>query len=182
MDTEGIRIRTSGLRSAVKDTVRDIASSVDPPQPASQTQDRAFNLAQVHDTVSPLFVALATIVGAVEPILDRVSDLVQTVWKALEPYHPEDLFVALYGFLLVFFGGVYMTLVASFEAAHIFGWANIKMAVRALYYEWGKARAAFERDNKVCCCISNSLRECTCANAVPAMTSEKIKANNLLSV
>lgn len=43
-----------------------------------------------------------------------------------------------------------MTLVASVEAAHQFGWERIKLATTALYIESAKASRAFERDNKVC--------------------------------
>jgi len=117
-----------------------------------ETTDRAFNIAQISETAGPFFVFLAGILEKVEPIADVVSNALSTAWTALQPYHPEDLFVALYGFFLVFFGGVYMTLIASLEAAHLFGWDRIKVAFAALYVEWVRARAAFERDNKVPFC------------------------------
>lgn len=156
MEMEGLRERTRGLRKTLDGVSSSVQSAVRDAPPT--TTDRAFNLAQVQQSAGPIFVALATVVDVIEPVADKVSGLVQTGWKMLEPYHPEDLFVALYGFLLVFFGGVYMTLVASFEAAHIFGWDRIKVAVAALYHEWTKARAAFERDNKVCCCCGGSMQ------------------------
>lgn len=99
--------------------------------------------------MAPFFVALASFTEKIEPVVNVIADAVRAAWLALQPYHPEDLFVALYGFFLVFFGGIFMTLVASVEAAHQFGWDRIKRAATALYHEWTKARAAFERDNKV---------------------------------
>lgn len=151
MEMEGLRERARGVRHTMH-SVSDSVQSAMRDEP--QTTDRGFNLEQVkrvQESAAPIFVALATVVDVVEPIADKISEAISVVWKALEPYNPEDLFVALYGLLLVFFGGVYMTLVASFEAAHIFGWDRIKLAGAALYHEWTKARAAFERDNKVCC-------------------------------
>lgn len=117
-----------------------------------ETADRAFNLEQlqnVQQQVAPIFIALGSAAAVIEPVIDKISTAFQQAWAFVQPYHPEDLFVVLYGLALVFFGGVYMTLVASFEAAHQFGWHRIKAACRALYHEWTKARAAFERDNKV---------------------------------
>lgn len=148
MDTfEGLRQRAS---SKAKETLDSIHSAS---QPTSvQQQDRAFNLESVkavQEKAAPLFVFLASVLEAVEPAVDAITKGLTVVWTALEPYHPEDLFVALCGLFLVFFGGVFMTLVASCEAAHQFGWDRIKCASSALYVEWTKARAAFERDNKV---------------------------------
>lgn len=121
-------------------------------RPKLQRNRRAFNIERLRrnqEHIAPLFVVLAMVVDAVEPVADRISTIIKAGWKALEPYHTEDLFLILYGVFLVFFGGNYMTLVATFEAAHLFGWHRIKTACRCLYIEWTRARAAFERDNKV---------------------------------
>lgn len=151
---EGIRQRVS----AAKDTYDQISTAFErtaadlrPQQPAQQSEqaDRAFNLEQVSETVTPVFVFLASVLEKVEPIADAIIDTLQSIWNALQPYHPQDLFTAVYGLLLVFFGGVFMTLIAAFEAAHQFGWDRIKLSFTALYREWTKARAAFQRDNKV---------------------------------
>lgn len=42
-----------------------------------------------------------------------------------------------------------MTLIAAIEAAHLFGWEKIDMAVKKLATEWRAARRAFERDNRI---------------------------------
>ena len=42
-----------------------------------------------------------------------------------------------------------MTLVASIEAAHIFGWPKIKTSLQALQLQWRAAVDAFERDSQV---------------------------------
>lgn len=104
---------------------------------------------QVQDQAGPFFVSVASVLEKLSPLLNGVYDLLLTVWKTVQPYHPEDLFMAIYGFFLVFFGGVFMTLVASAEAAYQFGWHRIKEPILSLSSEWAKARIAFERDNKV---------------------------------
>lgn len=117
------------------------------------TEDRALSLEsfkQLQEQASPVFVTIANVMEKIEPIFDTVYTNLLAVWGALQPYHPEDLFVALYGFFLVFFGGVFMTLVASAEAAHQFGWDRIKDSLMSLSSEWAKARVAFEHDNRVC--------------------------------
>lgn len=119
---------------------------------APETDDRALNLESIQrlqEQVGPIFVQVATLLEKVQPVIAQVSGTCRTIWDMLQPYHPHELFSALYGFFLVFFGGVYMTLVASVEAAHQFGWPNIKVSVKALYQEWTIAYEAFERDNKV---------------------------------
>ena len=43
-------------------------------------------------------------------------------YATLKPYHPELLAPALMGFIMCFFGGSYMTLIAAFEAYRQSGW------------------------------------------------------------
>lgn len=144
----GIRQRIS---TSAKQHLSNLSKQHDSAPPAPQT-DRAFNLQSVQQlqaSAAPIFVTIATVLEKLQPVIQTISAVGESIWTAIEPYHPEDLLLALYGMFLIFFGGVFMTLVASFEAAHIFGWDRIQVAVRALYTEWTKARLAFERDNKV---------------------------------
>lgn len=157
MQMEGLRKRFEATKDVARnfnETYQSVRSDSNRSRsrPQLRTNERALNIEQLRraqEHVAPVFVFLAKIIDAVEPVADRISAFIKAAWKALEPYHPEDLFVALYGFFLVFFGGVYMTLVATFEAAHLFGWHRIQTACQCLYTEWTKARAAFEHDNKV---------------------------------
>lgn len=92
---------------------------------------------------------LAGFLEKLQPVIDQVSQNAVKVWTMLQPYHPQDLIPALYGLFLVFFGGVFMTIVASAEAAYQFGWEKINVSLHALYEQWTKASKAFELDNKV---------------------------------
>lgn len=117
--------------------------------PSPEENARAFDVAALQQQVAPIFVKVADALEVVSPLLTQVYDAGIKVWEFFEPYHPEDLAQVVYGFFLVFFGGVFMTLVASVEAAYQFGWVKIKTAVLALYREAQKARIAYERDNQV---------------------------------
>lgn len=119
---------------------------------ASSSADRALNLDSIRrlqESAGPFFVQLAALLEKLQPVIDQVSQTATKVWALLQPYHPHDLIPALYGLFLVFFGGVFMTIVASAEAAYQFGWEKIYVALYALYEQWTKASKAFELDNKV---------------------------------
>jgi hypothetical protein len=92
--------------------------------------------------------ALTRVLEVVTPYADAACNAATAAWDALERHHAHDLLVAFYGFALCFFGGVFMTVVAAIEAAHLFGWEKISAAVRKLHGEWRAARLAFEADNR----------------------------------
>lgn len=119
---------------------------------AGKPVERSLNFEQVTALTAragPFFLFLGNALQHIEPVVRTAQSYGQQLWTALEPYHPEDLCYAVYGLCLVFFGGIFMTLVAALEAVHIFGWPKLNVAFRALYNEWNRAAIAFERDNKV---------------------------------
>jgi hypothetical protein len=93
-------------------------------------------------------IVFTRVLEAVTPYADMVYAAVMRTWDLLEEHHAHDLLVALYGVALCFFGGVFMTVVAAVEAAHLFGWDKISIALRKLHCEWRSARIAFEEDNR----------------------------------
>lgn len=52
---------------------------------------------------------LTRVVTVVSPYTDAVYATITRVWDMLEDHHAQDLLVALCGFALCFFGGVFMT-------------------------------------------------------------------------
>lgn len=48
----------------------------------------------------------------------------------------------------LYFLSAVVKVVAAIEAAHLFGWDKISVALRSLHCEWRAARIAFEADNK----------------------------------
>lgn len=92
-------------------------------------------------------IVVTRIITIVSPFVDWTYNALIRLWDLMEENHAQDLLVAMYGFALCFFGGVFMTVVAAAEAAHLFGWEKISFALHKLHCEWRTARIAFERDN-----------------------------------
>ena len=72
---------------------------------------------------------LTTAFGLAEPYVVALWAYLQYVWEKLQPYHPEEMFPALAGFVLVFFGGNFFTLCAAVEAYRLVGFEDTKRAV-----------------------------------------------------
>lgn len=93
-------------------------------------------------------IVVTRVFTVLSPYFDWTYNTVLRMWNLMEEHHAQDLLVALYGFALCFFGGVFMTVVAAAEAAHLFGWEKISFALHKLHCEWRTARIAFEHDNR----------------------------------
>lgn len=149
---DGLRHRMQAGLNELEKYSNAINSNNPPRHEASNQADRSFDnemLKNMQVQVAPIFQVIGTIIETMRPFIDILTSIANNIWQALQPYHPEDLAFALYGLILVFYGGIFMTLVASFEAAHQFGWRRIRIACSALHREWVRVRIALERDNKV---------------------------------
>ena len=63
----------------------------------------------------------------------------------LGPYKPELLLPAFAGFIMCFFGGSFLTLIAAFEAYRMCGWEQSYQCVKDLGTDFKK----FEEENKI---------------------------------
>ena len=68
------------------------------------------------DKATPALIAIGNVLAMLEPYVVAMWVYLQHVWEKLQPYHPEEMFPALAGFVLVFFGGNFFTLCAAVEA------------------------------------------------------------------
>jgi len=78
---------------------------------------------------------LKTIMQKVGPLVDKAGDLCDKaspyvqqgydklldVWERAQPYKPQEWGPALFGLLLVFFGGRFLTTIAAVEAIRLVG-------------------------------------------------------------
>ena len=78
------------------------------------------------DKAAPLLVMLSTAFGIAEPYVVMIWTYLQFFWEKLQPYHPEEMFPALAGFVLVFFGGNFFTLCAAVEAYRLVGFEDTR--------------------------------------------------------
>lgn len=101
------------------------------------------------DKAAPLLVAASTGFAMVEPYAVALWAYLQYVWEKLQPYHPEEMFPALAGFVLVFFGGNFFTLCAAVEAYRLVGFADTKKALQKLHKSYALAMAASKKDDEL---------------------------------
>mmetsp|Transcript_5303 Transcript_5303/g.12664 ORF Transcript_5303/g.12664 Transcript_5303/m.12664 type:complete len:345 (-) Transcript_5303:49-1083(-) len=83
----------------------------------------------------------------VVPFALRCSAAAQKGWTALQPYHPEHMVEALVGFIICFFGGTFLTLIAAIEAYRMVGWTASLKAGRVLWKNAELAIAASKADD-----------------------------------
>ena len=82
------------------------------------------------DKAAPALVMLTTALGLAEPYVVALWAYLQYVWEKLQPYHPEELFPALAGFVLVPFALWNKT---SFLAERVLG-NVISSGIKAVSY------------------------------------------------
>lgn len=101
------------------------------------------------DKAAPALVMVSTALGLAEPYVVALWAYLQYVWEKLQPYHPEEMFPALAGFVLVFFGGNFFTLCAAVEAYRLVGFEDTKRAISKLVASYKTARAASAKDDEL---------------------------------
>ena len=99
-------------------------------------------------TAAPIIAGVGLILSKVEPTLELIFKLLANLWKLLEPLHPEDLFPAVIGLVMAFFGGYYLLSIAAIEAWRASSWEQNKKDLQILYQDMMKVREAHAKDNK----------------------------------
>jgi hypothetical protein len=62
------------------------------------------NVANILKQCTPFFKGCSHFIQVITPLLMKVLELCQLLWKKLEPYHPEEFLPALAGLVVAFFG------------------------------------------------------------------------------
>ena len=101
------------------------------------------------DKATPALIAIGNVLAMLEPYVVAMWVYLQHVWEKLQPYHPEEMFPALAGFVLVFFGGNFFTLCAAVEAYRLVGFDSTRVALGKLYDSYKVARAASAKDDEL---------------------------------
>mmetsp|Transcript_317 Transcript_317/g.984 ORF Transcript_317/g.984 Transcript_317/m.984 type:complete len:349 (-) Transcript_317:130-1176(-) len=70
-------------------------------------------------------------------------------WKALEPYHPEELLCVLVGVFMCFFGGEFPAVITAVEAYRQIGFEPTLKALKVLWADFQKVQEKFKEDGKV---------------------------------
>mmetsp|Transcript_1775 Transcript_1775/g.3966 ORF Transcript_1775/g.3966 Transcript_1775/m.3966 type:complete len:345 (+) Transcript_1775:36-1070(+) len=94
-----------------------------------------------------LMVASEFMAVNVVPFALRCWAAAQQAWIKLQPYHPEHMAEALIGFIICFFGGTFLTLIAAIEAYRMVGWTASLKAARVLMKNAELAITASKEDD-----------------------------------
>jgi len=98
--------------------------------------------------VSPYIGQAAEGIEKCIPYVELVISKYHEIAKKLQPYKLELLLPALFGLVMCFFGGSFLTLISAFEAYRISGWKPTSDAVVSLYDAFQECVKADEKDNK----------------------------------
>jgi hypothetical protein len=93
----------------------------------------------------PIVVAILGALQACIPYLAQGWDLCVKVYEFVEPY--EGLQQMLFGFVLVFFGGTYITTIAAWEAFKMCGYDKTRACLTELYKSYLVAKEASDKDD-----------------------------------
>lgn len=81
------------------------------------------------------------------PIIQKLIEKGKELWVKLEPHKPQLLLPALIGFILCFFGGSFLTLIAAVEAYRMVGYETTLQCLKDLYDDFNKFLAANKEDD-----------------------------------
>eukprot|EP01041_Mallomonas_annulata_P013839 gene13839-29436_t len=99
--------------------------------------------------VAPIVGKAVEIIEASLPYFYAAYQKYLEVSKIIEPYRLDLLAPALFGIILCFFGGSYLTLIAAVEAYRISAWAPTSIAIKSLYRDFQLCQEADAKDNVV---------------------------------
>lgn len=100
-------------------------------------------------TAKPYFVAAGDAADKAWPYAVKLWDASWLLWEKLQPYGPEQFFPLIFGIVLCFFGGSYVTLIAAMEAIRLTVWDQLRDSVKVLYSNYCKARDVSAKDDQV---------------------------------
>eukprot|EP01036_Dinobryon_divergens_P027546 gene27546-36341_t len=108
----------------------------------------------IKEKAQPYIAKAAPIVGQVAEIIEKLIPFAVLAynkslefWAFLQPYNPQLLAPALCGFILCFFGGSYLTLIAAAEAYRMCGYHTTLENVQSLIVDARKVWDASKKDD-----------------------------------
>lgn len=96
----------------------------------------------------PFLIELFNLLEKLSPFILDLYEKSLKFWKSLEPYKPELLIPCFIGFILCFFGGSFLTIIAAVEAFNMCGSEATVQCFNELYAEFMKASIENAKDDK----------------------------------
>lgn len=123
---------------------------------AAAQKNRSAEIQQVQDSLMPLAESVLPHMHKVQSLLVKLAPLVEKLagyvmegHRVLSKNVDPDWIMVVYGFVLCFFGGHYVALIAAIEAFNLTGWEGIKTNGLICWEQANVALAAIEADDKV---------------------------------
>lgn len=106
------------------------------------------------EKVIPFVVKAAPMVGMVVDLMNKSIPYFIMAWhkylelkKELAPYRLELLLPSFLGFIMCFFGGTFVTLIAAFEAYRMSAWPHTRQCIQSLYEDFKLFNEANKKDD-----------------------------------
>jgi len=109
----------------------------------------AYATPEMIEKLMPFFHKIGDLVNWIVPKIEYAWEQLLVVKHKLDPYHPEELVNVFFGLFLIFFGGLYLTLLATVEAYRMCGWTQTKEYLLDLYEDYKVVRDANAKDNEL---------------------------------
>lgn len=97
----------------------------------------------------PHVITVVNFMDACYPYLVKAWEFCLLMWKKLEPYNPQQFFPFIFGLILCFFGGSYLTLVAAAEAVRMTTWDSMVKSAKIIHTNYQQAKVASAKDDEV---------------------------------
>ena len=94
---------------------------------------------------APVIGVIVDVISKAIPVIMLIFKKLSEMWASLSPYKPELLVPAFFGFIMCFFGGTFVTLIAAIEAYRMCGWEQSHQCIKDLSTDFKK----FQEDNKI---------------------------------
>eukprot|EP01084_Bolivina_argentea_P133912 236310_1 len=107
-----------------------------------QAAERMPAYANYINKAKPHVVTVCNFLDAMYPYLVKAYDFCLQLWAKLEPYNPQQFFPFIFGLVLCFFGGSYLTLVAAVEAVRMTTWDNMVKSAKVIHTNYQAAKEA----------------------------------------
>jgi hypothetical protein len=99
--------------------------------------------------VSPAVLQLIDLIEKLTPIVEKLYAKAMELWAKIEPYKPHLLAPAFMGFVMCFFGGSFLTLIAAVEAFNMCGYESTLACINMLIEDFQIVIKENEKDDKV---------------------------------
>eukprot|EP01066_Platyproteum_vivax_P015396 Platyproteum_vivax@DN6810_c0_g1_i1.p1 len=137
--------KTSSEKAATVATGKSVESERIENKLSSCVESLPKNYQKLAEKGIPVLVEISKYINALTPIVQEWYLKLQSLWKQ---YDLEELSPCILGFLMAFFGGAYVCLIAAAEAFVAFGWKNISTHWYSLWEDVEKVWTANDKDNK----------------------------------